>query len=83
MFRVHIEIDCALHLPADQIAPSTYVSFEAYPPNTWDSASIYTTNIIESNSNPQWSKQYEVMLPIDYLLDVRFPFWSFFFSAVE
>lgn len=75
MFRIHIEIDCALHLPSEPkhgTEPTTYVSFEALAPNGNEPSSIfYTTDVIECSSSPQWNKHYEVSLPADFLTDVR------------
>lgn len=78
MFRVHIDLDCALHLPPEPakhtVEPTTYVSFEAFAPSedAAPMATVYTTNIIENTSSPQWNKQYQVLLPVDYLLDVSY-----------
>lgn len=76
MFRIHIEIECALHLPLELVQgaePTTYVSFEALAPNANEQMSslVYTTDVIECSSSPQWNKQYEVSLPVDFLTDVR------------
>lgn len=75
MFRIHIEIDCALHLPLEPnhgTEPTTYVSFEAFGPNANAlNSTVYRTDVIECSSSPQWNKHYEVSLPIDFLTDVR------------
>lgn len=75
MFRIHIEIDCALHLPLEPnqgTEPTVYVSFEAFAPNVnVPNSIVYTTDVIECSCSPQWNKQYEVSLPVDFLTDVR------------
>lgn len=60
----------------NEIEPSTYVTFEAFgPPTSIVNSSdgpVYTTNVCNSSCSPQWNKRFEVYLPIDLLLDVRY-----------
>lgn len=91
MFRVHIEIESALHLPSMSIhvnkrsgkrnknndsgkmseatEPSTFATFSAVPSSNGSMMS-YVTNIVENNCSPQWNKQFEVFLPVEFLHDV-------------
>lgn len=93
MFRVHFEIERALHLPSIsthvskksgkrnkhsdlgrkcdtmEIQPSTYSSFEAAA-SPADSMMHYVTNVIENSCSPQWNKQFEIFLPVEFLQNV-------------
>lgn len=95
MFRVHIEIESALHLPSMsihankrsgkrnknndsgkmcdtmEIQPSTFATFNAAPSSNGNIMN-YVTNIAENNCSPHWNKQFEVFLPVEYLLNVSF-----------
>lgn len=90
MFRIRIEIDCALHLPSEPnqgIEPTTYVSFEAFAQNANEEIAtpnsiVYTTDVIECSSSPQWNKQYKVSLPVDFLTDVRMDRLKFSFTRL-
>ncbi|XP_055320202.1 C2 domain-containing protein 3 isoform X2 [Sitodiplosis mosellana] len=93
MFRVHIEIESALHLPSmavhvnkksgkrnrnaintakktsssTEIQPSAYATFEAAASAATPNLMAYATNIVENSCSPQWNKQFEVYLPVEFL----------------
>ncbi|XP_055536076.1 uncharacterized protein LOC129724860 [Wyeomyia smithii] len=59
-----------------EVEPSAYVTFEGYnlqpgTPNTVKSHEgiVYTTAVIESCSNPSWQKKFEVVLPVDLMIN--------------
>lgn len=57
-----------------EVEPSTYVTFEANGPPTSIANSpegpVYTTNVAEKTSSPQWNKRFEVSLPVDLMTNV-------------
>lgn len=100
MFRVHIEIESALHLPSMAVhvnkksgkrnrnaiptakktnssntseihQPSAYATFEAAASAANANLMVYATQIVESSCSPQWNKQFEVYLPVEFLQNVN------------
>lgn len=59
-----------------EVEPSTYVTFDASGPPTSivhsPDGPVYTTNVVAETSAPQWNKRFEVLLPVDLMLNVSF-----------
>lgn len=59
-----------------EVEPSTYVTFDASGPPTSivhsPDGPVYTTNVAAETSYPQWNKRFEVLLPVDLMLNVSF-----------
>lgn len=57
-----------------EVEPSTYVTFDASGPPTSivhsPDGPVYTTNVVAENSAPQWNKRFEVLLPVDLMMNV-------------
>lgn len=98
MFRVHIEIESALHLPSMAVhvnkksgkrnrnaiptakktssssseihQPNAYATFEAAASAATANLMVYATQIVENSCSPQWNKQFEVYLPVEFLQNV-------------
>ncbi|OAD57640.1 C2 domain-containing protein 3, partial [Eufriesea mexicana] len=74
MFRAHVEIECALHLPKiekinETINPSTYVSFQTNKCDyTKYSNSYMITNVFPHSCNPKWNWKCDTELPTELLL---------------
>ncbi|KFB46460.1 hypothetical protein ZHAS_00014472 [Anopheles sinensis] len=59
-----------------ELEPSAYATFEGYNlkpglPNTVKSHEgiVYTTHVLERNCAPAWQKRFEVLLPVDLMLN--------------
>lgn len=59
-----------------EVEPSTYVTFDASGPPTSivhsPDGPVYTTNVVAETSAPQWNKRFEVLLPVDLMMNVSF-----------
>lgn len=66
-----------------EVEPSTYVTFEANGPPTSivnsPEGPVYTTNVAEKTSSPQWNKRFEVSLPVDLMTNVSSSTFVFIF----
>lgn len=61
-----------------EVEPSTYVTFDASGPPTSivhsPDGPVYTTNVVAETSAPQWNKRFEVLLPVDLMMNVSFAY---------